>query len=85
MDLFVLTSKLYKMSSIGYSRTVPKMLRVGSPDDTDGSGNVTSSKASAAIAHLNAKIERTKDLIRLEQTIRDGWYFHRWSILTSIS
>ncbi|XP_053618787.1 transmembrane and coiled-coil domains protein 2 isoform X3 [Plodia interpunctella] len=39
-------------------------------DESDG-GNVTSSKALAAIAHLNTKIERTKDLIRLEQTIRD--------------
>ncbi|CAH0403560.1 unnamed protein product [Chilo suppressalis] len=39
-------------------------------DESDG-GNVTSSKALAAIAHLNSKIERTKDLIRLEQTIRD--------------
>ncbi|XP_021195211.3 transmembrane and coiled-coil domains protein 2 isoform X5 [Helicoverpa armigera] len=45
----------------------------GSPayrDESDGA-NVTSSKAMAAIAHLNTKIERTKDLIRLEQTIRD--------------
>ncbi|KAJ0171115.1 hypothetical protein K1T71_013314 [Dendrolimus kikuchii] len=41
-------------------------------DDPDGvCGNVTSAKAQAAIAHLNNKIERTKDLIRLEQTIRD--------------
>ncbi|XP_039761346.1 transmembrane and coiled-coil domains protein 2 isoform X6 [Pararge aegeria] len=40
-------------------------------DDGDGSGNVTSAKAQAAIAHLNSKIERTKELIRLEQTIRD--------------
>ncbi|XP_050685619.1 transmembrane and coiled-coil domains protein 2 isoform X2 [Leptidea sinapis] len=39
-------------------------------DDSEGSG-VTSAKALAAIAHLNTKIERTKDLIRLEQTIRD--------------
>ncbi|CAG9796135.1 unnamed protein product [Diatraea saccharalis] len=39
-------------------------------DESDGA-NVTSSKALAAIAHLNSKIERTKDLIRLEQTIRD--------------
>ncbi|XP_026733812.1 transmembrane and coiled-coil domains protein 2 isoform X3 [Trichoplusia ni] len=39
-------------------------------DESDGA-NVTSSKALAAIAHLNTKIERTKDLIRLEQTIRD--------------
>ncbi|XP_021195209.3 transmembrane and coiled-coil domains protein 2 isoform X2 [Helicoverpa armigera] len=39
-------------------------------DESDGA-NVTSSKAMAAIAHLNTKIERTKDLIRLEQTIRD--------------
>ncbi|XP_026317025.1 transmembrane and coiled-coil domains protein 2 isoform X2 [Hyposmocoma kahamanoa] len=39
-------------------------------DDLDGS-NVTSSKAQAAIAHLNNKVERTKELIRLEQTIRD--------------
>ncbi|XP_013193385.1 transmembrane and coiled-coil domains protein 2 isoform X2 [Amyelois transitella] len=39
-------------------------------DESDGSA-VTSSKALAAIAHLNSKIERTKDLIRLEQTIRD--------------
>ncbi|XP_050357082.1 transmembrane and coiled-coil domains protein 2 isoform X2 [Nymphalis io] len=40
-------------------------------DEMDGGGNVTSAKAQAAIAHLNSKIERTKDLIRLEQTIRD--------------
>ncbi|XP_026760329.1 transmembrane and coiled-coil domains protein 2 isoform X4 [Galleria mellonella] len=40
-------------------------------DESDGNSNVTSSKALAAIAHLNTKIERTKDLIRLEQTIRD--------------
>ncbi|KAJ2941032.1 hypothetical protein O0L34_g13163 [Tuta absoluta] len=40
-------------------------------DDLDSSGNVTSSKALAAIAHLNGKVERTKELIRLEQTIRD--------------
>ncbi|XP_045507356.1 transmembrane and coiled-coil domains protein 2 isoform X5 [Colias croceus] len=40
-------------------------------EDSEGSGNVTSAKALAAIAHLNSKIERTKDLIRLEQTIRD--------------
>ncbi|KAL0810071.1 hypothetical protein ABMA28_010886 [Loxostege sticticalis] len=40
-------------------------------DENDGGSNVTSSKALAAIAHLNSKIERTKDLIRLEQTIRD--------------
>ncbi|XP_072945803.1 uncharacterized protein [Epargyreus clarus] len=40
-------------------------------DDSDGGSNVTSAKAQAAIAHLNSKIERTKDLIRLEQTIRD--------------
>ncbi|XP_046973878.1 transmembrane and coiled-coil domains protein 2 isoform X5 [Vanessa cardui] len=40
-------------------------------DEMDGSANVTSAKAQAAIAHLNSKIERTKDLIRLEQTIRD--------------
>ncbi|XP_049881936.1 transmembrane and coiled-coil domains protein 2 [Pectinophora gossypiella] len=40
-------------------------------DDTDGAANVTSSKALAAIAHLNSKVERTKELIRLEQTIRD--------------
>ncbi|XP_045779770.1 transmembrane and coiled-coil domains protein 2 isoform X4 [Maniola jurtina] len=39
-------------------------------DDSDA-GNVASAKAQAAIAHLNSKIERTKDLIRLEQTIRD--------------
>ncbi|XP_075987050.1 transmembrane and coiled-coil domain 2 protein Dmtn isoform X6 [Anticarsia gemmatalis] len=39
-------------------------------DESDGA-NVTSSKALAAIAHLNSKIERTKELIRLEQTIRD--------------
>ncbi|CAK1546713.1 unnamed protein product [Leptosia nina] len=39
-------------------------------EDSEG-GNVTSAKALAAIAHLNSKIERTKDLIRLEQTIRD--------------
>ncbi|KAH9628243.1 hypothetical protein HF086_006720 [Spodoptera exigua] len=39
-------------------------------NESDGA-NVTSSKAMAAIAHLNTKIERTKDLIRLEQTIRD--------------
>ncbi|XP_047517136.1 transmembrane and coiled-coil domains protein 2-like isoform X2 [Pieris napi] len=37
----------------------------------DSEGNVASAKAQAAIAHLNSKIERTKDLIRLEQTIRD--------------
>ncbi|XP_045486614.1 transmembrane and coiled-coil domains protein 2 isoform X1 [Pieris rapae] len=37
----------------------------------DSEGNVASAKALAAIAHLNSKIERTKDLIRLEQTIRD--------------
>ncbi|XP_064075194.1 transmembrane and coiled-coil domains protein 2 isoform X5 [Vanessa tameamea] len=40
-------------------------------DEMDGGANVTSAKAQAAIAHLNSKIERTKDLIRLEQTIRD--------------
>ncbi|KAI5645342.1 hypothetical protein NE865_02429 [Phthorimaea operculella] len=40
-------------------------------DDLDSSGNVTSSKALAAIAHLNSKVEKTKELIRLEQTIRD--------------
>nr|XP_034836776.1 transmembrane and coiled-coil domains protein 2 isoform X2 [Maniola hyperantus] len=39
-------------------------------DDSDA-GNAASAKAQAAIAHLNSKIERTKDLIRLEQTIRD--------------
>ncbi|XP_023944423.1 transmembrane and coiled-coil domains protein 2 isoform X3 [Bicyclus anynana] len=39
-------------------------------DEGDGSGSV-SAKAQAAIAHLNSKIERTKELIRLEQTIRD--------------
>ncbi|CAB3233162.1 unnamed protein product [Arctia plantaginis] len=39
-------------------------------DEGDGT-NVTSSKAAAAIVHLNNKIERTKELIRLEQTIRD--------------
>ncbi|KAL4712578.1 hypothetical protein ACJJTC_007594, partial [Scirpophaga incertulas] len=39
-------------------------------DESDGT-NVASSKAQAAIAHLNSKIERTKVLIRLEQTIRD--------------
>lgn len=44
------------------------------PDESDGT-NVTSSKAQAAIVHLNGKIERTKELIRLEQTIRDGMYF----------
>ncbi|XP_041984193.1 transmembrane and coiled-coil domains protein 2 isoform X2 [Aricia agestis] len=37
----------------------------------DDSGANVSAKAQAAIAHLNSKIERTKDLIRLEQTIRD--------------
>ncbi|XP_047518774.1 transmembrane and coiled-coil domains protein 2-like [Pieris napi] len=37
----------------------------------DSEGNVASAKAQAAIAHLNSKIERTKYLIRLEQTIRD--------------
>lgn len=40
-------------------------------DESDGSSNVASAKAQAAIAHLVSKIERTKDLIRLEQTIRD--------------
>ncbi|XP_028159792.1 transmembrane and coiled-coil domains protein 2-like isoform X2 [Ostrinia furnacalis] len=40
-------------------------------DENDGGTSVTSSKALAAIAHLNSKIERTKDLIRFEQTIRD--------------
>ncbi|XP_073958897.1 transmembrane and coiled-coil domain 2 protein Dmtn isoform X2 [Choristoneura fumiferana] len=39
--------------------------------DEDGGCNTTSSKALAAIAHLNSKVERTKELIRLEQTIRD--------------
>ncbi|KAM3958825.1 transmembrane and coiled-coil domain 2 protein Dmtn [Aphomia sociella] len=39
-------------------------------DESDGNSNMTS-KAQVAIAHLNTKIERTKDLIRLEQTIRD--------------
>ncbi|XP_028025579.1 transmembrane and coiled-coil domains protein 2 isoform X2 [Bombyx mandarina] len=39
-------------------------------DEADGT-NATSTKAQAAIAHLNNKIERTKELIRLEQTIRD--------------
>nr|XP_032524886.1 transmembrane and coiled-coil domains protein 2 isoform X2 [Danaus plexippus plexippus] len=42
-----------------------------SQEDMDGNSTATSSKAQAAIAHLNAKIERTKDLIRLEQTTRD--------------
>ncbi|XP_061724515.1 transmembrane and coiled-coil domains protein 2 isoform X3 [Cydia pomonella] len=39
-------------------------------DDNDGA-NTTSSKAQAAIMHLQSKVERTKELIRLEQTIRD--------------
>ncbi|XP_048486790.1 transmembrane and coiled-coil domains protein 2 isoform X3 [Plutella xylostella] len=43
----------------------------GSPDENDSTPSGTSSKAQAAIAHLNSKIVRTKDLIRLEQTIRD--------------
>ncbi|GBP28650.1 Transmembrane and coiled-coil domains protein 2 [Eumeta japonica] len=39
--------------------------------DENDSPNVTSTRAQTAIAQLTSKIERTKDLIRLEQTIRD--------------
>lgn len=39
-------------------------------DDADNS-TAASTRVANAISHLNMKIERTKDLIRLEQTIRD--------------
>lgn len=39
-------------------------------DESDGS--TTNARTSAAITHLGNKIKRTKDCIRLEQTLRDG-------------
>ncbi|XP_077287904.1 transmembrane and coiled-coil domain 2 protein Dmtn isoform X3 [Arctopsyche grandis] len=40
-------------------------------DEGDGAGSSGSSRAANAITHLNNKVERTKDLIKLEQTFRD--------------
>lgn len=38
-------------------------------DESDGA---TNTRTNAAIEHLNNKIKRTKDCIRLEQMLRDG-------------
>lgn len=43
-------------------------------DESDSS--TTNARTSAAITHLVNKIKRTKDCIRLEQTLRDGKYYH---------
>lgn len=42
----------------------------GQGDENDG-GSGTSARAAAAIAHLNSKVQKTKDLIQMEQTIMD--------------
>ncbi|XP_059058410.1 transmembrane and coiled-coil domains protein 2 [Achroia grisella] len=61
----------YNLSADEYGSPNYRVLDADYQDESDCNTMVPSSKATAAIAHLNAKIERTKDLIRLEQTIRD--------------
>lgn len=49
-------------------------------EEVDGACTSGSARIASAIAHLNNKIARTRNLIRLEQTIRDGKY----TILTHV-
>lgn len=44
-------------------------------DDTDGTSEGTRTRT--AIEHMQTKIVRTKDLIRVEQTARDGRLFDK--------
>lgn len=46
-------------------------------DETDGT---TNTRTNTAIEHLNNKIKRTRDCIRLEQMLRDGEYLTFFSL-----
>ncbi|XP_077287905.1 transmembrane and coiled-coil domain 2 protein Dmtn isoform X4 [Arctopsyche grandis] len=61
----------YVLSGDEYSSLQPGFRGGPQTDEGDGAGSSGSSRAANAITHLNNKVERTKDLIKLEQTFRD--------------